>query len=138
MDADKKLSWGDRRAAASAERKRLKSVRGKPVAVFFPFTLYSEGWVEKATGDDRGCFSLEGATVELGSGSELESRFTAARFVMLGVFALAFKKKRGGEQFLAFLGDDFQWLEEVPRKKVGAATKFFHQVRGVQQKKGWL
>ena len=80
--------------------------------------------------------SLEDVVIELDEGSALESRFTATRLLLVGVFALAFKKKKGGEKFLLIFNDNFQWLDEVPRKKISDATKFMHQVRAKQRELG--
>lgn len=68
--------------------------------------------------------------VHLESGSELESRITATRLVALGVFALAVKKKKGGEKFLTIEGPETYWVVEVPRKKISEAMKFVGKVEG--------
>lgn len=106
------------------------------VATYGNFALYRNGEIQKYFGEDAGRYSLKGATVDLDEGSALESRFTATRIFAIGVFALAFKKKKGGEKFLVIFGDDFQWIEEVPRKKVAEATKFKHQVQAAIQRLG--
>lgn len=133
------------RQAAKAERKEAKAAEkakvGKQVAWLNAspaiLTLYENGYVQRQEGFKKETHSLEGVTVELDEGSALESRFTATRFFALGIFALAFKKKKGGEQFLVLLHDDFQWVEEVSRKQVKDATAFFHKVRAKQREMGW-
>jgi hypothetical protein len=62
------------------------------------------------------------ATVE--SGSALQSRVTVTRLVALGLFALAAKKKSGGEMWLLVEGPDFAWTVEVDRKDIAAARHF--------------
>lgn len=71
--------------------------------------------------------------VHLESGSELESRITATRLVALGVFALAVKKKKGGEKFLTIESPETYWVVEVPRKKISEAMKFVGKVEGQRQ-----
>lgn len=71
---------------------------------------------------------LDGVTARVESGSEMESRFTATRIALLGVFALAFKKKKGGEKYLTIDGPDFSWIAEVNRKHVKDAMKFAAKV----------
>ena len=48
--------------------------------------------------------------------------------VTLGVFALAAKKKTGGEKFLTIESPDIFWTIEVPRKNVGAAQRFIGDI----------
>lgn len=65
---------------------------------------------------------LEG--VHLEDGEELSSRVTMTRLVTLGVFALAAKKKTGGEKFLTIESPDVFWTIEIPRKSIGAVQRF--------------
>ena len=67
-----------------------------------------------------------GGSVE--DGEELSSRVTMTRLVTLGVFALAAKKKTGGEKFLTIESPDIFWTIEVPRKNVGAAQRFIGDI----------
>lgn len=67
--------------------------------------------------------------VSLDDGTALESRFTATRLVLVGVFALAWKKKKGGEKWIAVVGGDSYWLVEVKRKKIKAAMKFVAELK---------
>ena len=99
-----------------------------PTATYGSFALYRNNELRRITGDDPGRHSLAGATVELSTGSDLQKRVTLTRVLAVGVFALALKKKRGGEMFLLINGPHFTWLEEVPAKKVTAARRFAAQV----------
>ena len=69
---------------------------------------------------------LEGVRLE--DGEELSSRVTMTRLVTLGVFALAAKKKTGGEKFLTIESPDIFWTIEVPRKNIGAAQRFIGDI----------
>lgn len=62
------------------------------------------------------------ATVE--DGSAVQDRITATRIMLVGVFALAWKKKRGGEKWLTIAGPNFFWLAEVGRKQISDAMRF--------------
>lgn len=64
---------------------------------------------------------IAGAVARLEDGEALESRVTATRLVMLGVFAFAAKKKSGGTKFLTVESPDFFWTIEVERKRVSEA-----------------
>ena len=64
---------------------------------------------------------IAGAVARLEDGAALESRVTATRLVMLGVFAFAAKKKSGGTKFLTVESPDFFWTIEVERKRVSEA-----------------
>lgn len=77
---------------------------------------------------------LAGVTASVEDGAELQSRFTATRIALLGPFALAFKKKKGGEKFLAIEGPDFAWVVEVNRKKVNEAVRFANKVNNIAKK----
>ena len=44
------------------------------------------------------------------------------------MFALAAKKKTGGEKFLTIESPDIFWTIEVPRKNVGAAQRFIGDI----------
>lgn len=62
------------------------------------------------------------ASVE--DGSALESRVTLTRLLAVGVFAFAFKKRRGGEKYLVIEGPDFAWLAEAKHKHIREAMRF--------------
>ena len=66
--------------------------------------------------------------VGLEDGEALSSRVTATRLLVLGVFALAVKKKRGGTKFLTLESDEVFVTVEVPRKKVTEARRFMAQI----------
>lgn len=136
----------EERQAARAERREAKAAEkakiGKQVAYLnvspVIFTLYENGFIQRQEGLKSEVHSLDDVVVELDEGSALESRFTATRIFLVGVFALAFKKKKGGEKFLLIFGEDFQWLDEVSRKKIGDATQFMHAVKAKQRELGFV
>ena len=107
-----------------------------PVAAFGPYRLYSNHEIEKLGGSDRGRQSLAGATVELDDGEEFSKRVTLPRFMLVGLFALAAKKKRGGEKFLLISGPERTWWTEVPRSQVPAAQKFAARVKAAAAEAG--
>ena len=80
--------------------------------------------------------SLAGATVELDDGEEFSKRVTLPRFMLVGLFALAAKKKRGGEKFLLISGPQFTWWTEVPRSQVPAAMRFVARVKAAAAEAG--
>lgn len=73
-------------------------------------------------------------SITLEDGEELQSRVTATRLLMLGVFAFAAKKKTGGNKFITVEGEDFLWALEVGRKKVSAAQKLVLKARQLMKK----
>lgn len=109
--------------AAKAEKKAAAEARGRKVAAFEAdkqkFTLY-----EHAIDKDGEEQPLTDVTARLEAGEELQSRVTATRLVLLGVFALAAKKKSGGTKFLTIEGPEFMWGAEVDRKSIKDAQKF--------------
>lgn len=111
----------------------FKGPEDPPVAWFGPFRVFKGGDIEKFMGDDQGRHSLEGATIALDEGTELSKRVTLTRVVATGLFALALKKKKGGEKWLLFAGQDFEWLEEVPLKKHAEALKFVQAAQKIQR-----
>ena len=56
-------------------------------------------------------------------------RVTATRIVALGIFALAVKKKSGGDKWLAIEGDEYAWMIRVDRKHVNDAMRFVAKLR---------
>ena len=66
---------------------------------------------------------LAGVTASVEQGSDLEKRYTATRIALLGPFALAAPKKRGGEKWLLISGPEFTWTFRVEPKQIGAALK---------------
>lgn len=73
-------------------------------------------------------------SITLEDGEELQSRVTATRLLMLGVFAFAAKKKTGGNKFITVEGEDFLWALEVGRKKVSDAQKLVLKARQLMKK----
>jgi hypothetical protein len=71
---------------------------------------------------------LDGATARVEAGEALEKRVTATRLATLGIFALAAKKKSGGESFLTVEGPEFFWSVEVGRGDQGKAREFAAKV----------
>ncbi|GAA2545768.1 hypothetical protein HD598_002154 [Neomicrococcus aestuarii] len=97
----------------------------RPTDNFGTLLLYKNGDIEdlsKPKGERRQ--SLIGAEIELEDGAALSKRVTASRVLLTGVFALALKKKSGGESWLSVTSPDFSWLLEVDRKDAAKATKF--------------
>lgn len=105
-----------------------------PTATWNGYVLRANGEIEKLAGADKGRYPLAGLTVDFDRGAELQSRYTATRILAIGVFALAFKKKKGGEYYFIVSGDNVSWMEEVPRKQVPKAMKFYQAVRAAQRK----
>lgn len=79
-------------------------------------------------------YALDGVTASVLDGSALESRVTLTRLLLVGVFALAFKKRKGGEKYLTIEGPDFAWMSEVNRKHVSDAMKFATKVQNQARK----
>lgn len=77
---------------------------------------------------------LEGVTASVLDGSALESRVTLTRLLLVGVFALAFKKRKGGEKYLTVEGPDFAWMAEADRKHVGDAMRFATKIQNQTRK----
>lgn len=119
--------------AAKAEKKAAAEARGRKVAAFEAdkqkFTLY-EHVIDK-DGEEQ---PLTDVTARLEAGEELQSRVTATRLVLLGVFALAAKKKSGGTKFLTIEGPGFMWGAEVDRKSIKDAQKFMLAVNNQVKK----
>lgn len=97
------------------------------------YTLYKDRTVRKQLGDNPGRYSVDEITIELEDGSDLQERVTLGRVVMVGVFAPLIKKKSGGEKWMLIEGEDFSWLEEVPRKKQQDAVRFVQAVKKAQR-----
>lgn len=108
-------------------------VKDAPVANYGQYVLRPNHEVEKLSGEDKGRHSLDGLTIELEDGSELSKRITVTRMLATGLFAFALKKSKGGEKWLLIAGPDFEWFEEVHRKKQTAAMKFVQALRKSQR-----
>lgn len=113
----------------SALGRFFKGPEDPPVAWFDNLQVFSGGRIGAMSGDYAGKRSAAGFTIELGDGETLSKRVTLTRVLAIGVFALAAKKKSGGERWLAVEGPDAEWLLEVPDKKLGDAQKFMHAFR---------
>jgi hypothetical protein len=74
-------------------------------------------------------YPLAGVQIHLENGTELQSRVTATRLLALGVFALAAKKKSGGEKYLKIEGPDFSWVIKVSADQVDRAMRFMSLVQ---------
>lgn len=105
----------------------------RPISFFFSakdgaLRLYPDRLEKKGGGsvETLPLGQLEGVRLE--DGEELSSRVTMTRLVTLGVFALAAKKKTGGEKFLTIESPDIFWTIEVPRKNIGAAQRFIGDI----------
>lgn len=68
--------------------------------------------------------SLKGVHAYLEDGSALESRITATRLLLFGPFALAMKKRKGGEKYLIVEGPDFAYMTMVKRQNISKAIRF--------------
>ena len=101
---------------------RLTSTRGRKLGRYAKITLY-ELWVETPSG--AGELSRE---VDAFVDDASSSRFTATRFLALGAFALAFKKKTG-KVFLSVDHPGFVHLSTVGPKERERATKFAAKIK---------
>ncbi|TPF92562.1 hypothetical protein BW14_08455 [Bifidobacterium sp. UTBIF-68] len=72
--------------------------------------------------------NLQGVIASVENGSALESRVTVTRLLLAGPFALAFKKKKGGEKYVTIEGPGFAWIAEADRKHVKEAVLFVNAV----------
>ena len=108
-------------------------VADAPVATFSgrdSNVILRKGRIELQRGLKKETVPLSEVTsVSLESGSELESRITATRLMAFGVFALAMKKKSGGERFLTIETSSTYWTVEVDRKKVSDAARFVGKIK---------
>lgn len=62
-------------------------------------------------------------SISIDDAEQLRERVTVTRLLLVGVFAFALKKKKGGTKFVAVEGEDFFWAMEVGRKDVKDAQK---------------
>lgn len=80
---------------------------------------------------------MKGATASVQTEGEIRDRFTATRILMLGVFALAFKKKTSDKDvFVVIEGPGYVITSHVPNKKESDARQFARDfnayVRGME------
>lgn len=91
--------------------------------------LYPDG-VDHLHGLNKATIPLDTVTaVTIEDGADLEARITATRLVLIGVFALAFRKRKGGEKYLVLESTDAVAVVEVDRKSVAKAQRFAAAVR---------
>jgi len=108
-------------------------LKGRKVADFYT------GWdhvvvTTEAIAKNKEVHALGGVVARVEAGSEIRSRITATRIVALGIFAVAAKKKTGGESYLTIEGPEFFWSLDVDRKTRDAAVKFAAKVNDQAKK----
>lgn len=106
------------------ERLARQQVEGRLVEMFSGSDGTRFALFEHAIRCGSESHSLDGVSASVLDGSALESRVTATRLLLLGVFAFAFKKKKGGEKYVLIEGPDFAWMAEADRKHIRDAVKF--------------
>lgn len=121
-----------------AEEKQARRDRyveqGLLSAFWGPYQLWSNGYLVKSMGKDKGRVYLGDVEVlDLDQGAEFQKRFTGSRVLLLGVFSPLFRKQSGGEYWFVVSGGGADWLEEVQRKQVPKAMKFFQKVKALQR-----
>lgn len=79
-------------------------------------------------------YPLTDVTATVEDGSALQERMTATRILLAGPFALAFKKRKGGEKWLSIIGPDFAWVAKADMKHISDAIKFSAQVNNQVRK----
>ncbi|MCO1337608.1 hypothetical protein BJH93_01660 [Kocuria polaris] len=84
--------------------------------------------VQMLSGADKGSYPLQGVEATVDTGEALSKRVTLTRLVATGAFALAWRKKQGGESFLAIEGPDFAWMVLVKRGQYAKAKTFAAKV----------
>jgi|SRR5665647_3686737 len=108
---DAHLAQLDQKAAA------LEKKEARPVS-FEGVTLKLGQVTYKGSGG-----AVKGATARVESAADVRGRVTAARFLAIGVFALA-AKKQVGHVFLTVEAPGFEFVVEVPVKKEAEARGF--------------
>ena len=108
--------------------------RGSKVAKFkgddgTDFTLY-----EHAIKCGREEHRLDGVAATVEDGEALQERITLTRVALVGIFALAWQKKKGGEKWLSVMGPDFCWIAKADRKHIGDAMKFAAKINDQARK----
>lgn len=79
---------------------------------------------------DRTTLPLESIrSVSVEDGADLEARITATRLVLVGVFALAWRKRTGGEKYLTVEADDRFVAVTVSRRDITKAQRFAADLR---------
>lgn len=77
---------------------------------------------------------LTGVSARVENGSDIEKRVTFTRLLLLGIFAFAMQKKKGGEKYLCIEGPDFAWMTEVKNKNTRIAMRFATEVNDAVRK----
>lgn len=77
---------------------------------------------------------LIGVSARVENGSDIEKRVTFTRLLLLGIFAFAMQKKKGGEKYLCIEGPDFAWMTEVKNKNTRIAMRFATEVNNAVRK----
>lgn len=91
--------------------------------------------IENTTISSKGeTHSLKGVHAYLEDGSALESRITATRLLLFGPFALAMKKRKGGEKYLIVEGPDFAYMTMVKRQNISKAVRFKTEIMSAAAK----
>ena len=93
---------------------------------FEQMILRENGIIYTQSGD--GEKPLGGVVARVESGRDIESRITLTRIALMGAFAIAAPKRKGGEKFVSIEGPDFIWCMEVGRKRAGDAVRFAARV----------
>lgn len=133
---ERKKMFGDKckRAEKKAKREQARiKARENPVIAILSgegtldqIILRKTSIIHTQSGDEPK--PLDGVVARIEEGRELESRLTLTRIALLGVFALAAPKRKGGERFVTIEGPDFIWCMEVNRKNAGDAVRFVAKV----------
>lgn len=77
---------------------------------------------------------LIGVSAHVENGSDIEKRVTFTRLLLLGIFAFAMQKKKGGEKYLCIEGPDFAWMTEIKNKNTRIAMRFAMEVNNAVRK----
>ncbi|NEG69121.1 hypothetical protein [Bifidobacterium choloepi] len=117
-----------KRSAAMFTRKADQAERGSYVSSFIGndavrITLYQH---QIACKGERHPLVMVNASIM--NGTEMQSRVTLTRLLLLGIFAFAFKKRKGGEKYVVIEGPDFAWMTEVHPKSLKPAIRFVNAV----------
>jgi hypothetical protein len=111
-----------------------RAQRGKPLANLFTkdggYTLYEHGISQIGRRGEFIAFGDHHIDIRCETAGEIHSRFTATRIVLLGVFALAFKKHKDGRAAFVTVTVDYEprWISEVAPDKTGKALEFAKKV----------
>lgn len=117
---------------AKREQARIKAKENPVIAILSGEGMLDQMILRKTciihTQSGDGPKPLGGVVARIEEGRELESRLTLTRIALLGAFALAAPKRKGGERFVTIEGPDFIWCMEVKRKNAGDAVRFVAKV----------